>query len=73
MAERDEGDPAAILERLVDRFAAERLCWGSDHPQDQRGTYADKVALAHHATRTLGPTEREAVLADTALGLWFPA
>ena len=71
MAERDEGDPAPIVERLVERFSAERLCWGSDHPQDQRSTYPEKVALAHHATRTLDPPDREAVLAGTALALWF--
>ena len=53
MAQRDEGDPAGIVERLASAFGANRLCWGSDHPQDQRSTYAGKVELAHHATRTL--------------------
>jgi L-fuconolactonase len=73
MAERDEGDPAPIVERLATAFGANRLAWGSDHPQDRRLTYAGKVELAHHATRTLGPAERDAVLAGTALHLWFPA
>jgi len=73
MAERDEGDPMHIVERLVSAFGAERLCWGSDHPQDQRSTYAGKVELAHRATRGLDPAERDAVLADTARRLWFSA
>jgi L-fuconolactonase len=73
MADRDEGDPAPLVERLASAFGANRLTWGSDHPQDQRSTYAGKVELAHHATRTLGPAERDAVLADTALRLFFPA
>lgn len=73
MADRNEGDPAPIVERLTSAFGASRLCWGSDHPQDQRSTYAGKVELAHQATRNLGPAERDAVLADTALRLWFPA
>jgi L-fuconolactonase len=72
MADRDEGDPAGIVERLAAAFGANRLCWGSDHPQDQRSTYAGKVALAHHATRTLDPAERDAVMAETALRLFFP-
>jgi L-fuconolactonase len=73
MAERDEGDPARIVDRLVSAFGANRLCWGSDHPQDQRSTYAGKVELAHHAVRDLGPAERDAVLADTARRLFFSA
>ena len=71
MAQHDEGDPAGIVERLTSAFGANRLCWGSDHPQDQRSTYAGKVELAHHATRTLGAGDRDAVLAGTAMRLWF--
>jgi predicted TIM-barrel fold metal-dependent hydrolase len=70
-AERDEGDPAGVVERLAAAFGAHRLCWGSDHPQDQRLPYAGKVELAHRATRTLGPADRDAVLTGTALRLWF--
>ncbi len=73
MAQRDEGDPAGIVERLASAFGANRLCWGSDHPQDQRSTYAGKVELAHHATRTLDAADRDAVLAGTAMRLWFNA
>ncbi len=73
MAERDEGDPAPIVERLASAFGANRLAWGSDHPQDQRHTYAGKVELAHQAVRGLGPAERDAVLWGTAARLWFPA
>ena len=72
MADRDEGDPAPLVERLATAFGANRLCWGSDHPQDQRSTYPGKVELAHHAVRSLGAADRDAVLADTALRLWFP-
>jgi len=60
-----------LSERLASGFGANRLCWGSDHPQDQRSTYAGKVELAHHATRTLEAADRDAVLAGTAMRLWF--
>ena len=71
MAERDEEDPVGVVERLASAFGADRLCWGSDHPQDQRRAYAGKVELAHRALRTLDAAERDAVLAGTALRLFF--
>ena len=67
-----EGDPAPIVDRLATAFGAHRLCWGSDHPQNQALSYAEKVELAHQATRALGPAERDAVLSGTATRLWFP-
>ena len=72
MAERDEDDPAPVVERLVSAFGAGRLCWGSDHPQDQRRPYAGKVELAHRALRTLDPADRDAVLSGTATRLFTP-
>ena len=68
-----EGDPAPIVGRLASAFGAHRLCWGSDHPQNQSRSYAEKVELAHQATRELDPAERDAVLSGTALRLWFPS
>lgn len=70
-AERDEGDPAPMLERLVDAFSANRLCWGSDHPQDQRHDYAGKLALAKHAARNLDDAQRHSLFASTAERLFF--
>ncbi len=71
-ADRDEGDPAPWLERLLEAFDAERLCWGSDHPQDQRRPYGDKLTLARHAARNLDAGARDALLGGTALRLWWP-
>ena len=70
-AERDEGDAAPMLERLVDAFGADRLCWGSDHPQDQRHDYAGKLALAQHAARNLDDAQRRALFSSTAERLFF--
>lgn len=71
-AERDEVDPAALAERLVAAFGSHRLCWGSDHPQDQRHDYAGKLALAHRATRNFDEESRNDFFNDTGAGLFFP-
>lgn len=70
-AEATEGDAAPTVERLVTMFGADRLCWGSDHPQDQRHDYAGKVALARRATRDLDESSRAAVLGTTGRRLFF--
>lgn len=70
-AEAADGDAAPTVERLVGTFGADRLCWGSDHPQDLRHDYAGKVALAHRATRGLDDTARDALLGATGRRLFF--
>lgn len=70
-AERDAGDAAPLVERLAHAFGVNRLCWGSDHPQDQHRDYAGKLALARHATRTFDVTAREEFFANTSSRLFF--
>ena len=70
-AERDEGDPARVVERLAAAFGTNRLCWGSDHPQDQHHDYAGKLALARHATRSFDETSRAHFFNDTGARLFF--
>jgi L-fuconolactonase len=72
MADRDDNDPAPYIEMLVEAFGTDRLCWGSDHPQDQRHTYPEKIALARTATRNLTVSERDAFFFTTALRLFWP-
>lgn len=66
-----DGDAAPTLERLVERFGAHRLCWGSDHPQDRRHDYAGKVALARAASRNLDAESIEALTGGTGARLFF--
>ena len=66
-----DGDAAPTLERLVDRFGAHRLCWGSDHPQDRRHDYVDKLALARDAARSLDDASRHALFDTTGRRLFF--
>ena len=70
-AEAADGDAAPTLERLVERFGAQRLCWGSDHPQDRRHDYVGKLALAAHAARSVDDASRNALFATTGRRLFF--
>ena len=63
-------EPAATLERLVDRFGIDRLLWGSDYPASHERGYGDWVTLARTATRRLASAEAERFLSGTALALW---
>ncbi len=51
--ERAGADPAALVDQLADSFGADRLLWGSDHPQTDLGDYRHHVELARHAVRRL--------------------
>jgi L-fuconolactonase len=54
-------DAAPLVKRVVATFGASRVMWGSDIAQS-RGTYEYMVGLAHAATRSLSPTEKDQVL-----------
>lgn len=69
----DGDDPARFLEPLVAAFGAERLCWGSDHPQHESRTYGEMVALAQRAARNLTAPEQAAFLGANTLRLWWPS
>jgi L-fuconolactonase len=66
-----QGEPARLVEQLVERFGPTRVVWGSDFPQTAELDYAGKLALAAVATAGLSPSEREAVMAGNAASLWF--
>lgn len=63
--------PRSAVSRLLDLFGAERIVWGSDHPQVRDRSYADLVALAIDAIDGLDPTTQAAILTRTATRLWF--
>jgi predicted TIM-barrel fold metal-dependent hydrolase len=63
----------STVERLADAFGAGRLCWGSDHPQHQGLTYAEKLALAGRATSGFTDDARADFFAGTASGLGWCA
>ena len=66
-------DPADAVDLLVGEFGADRLCWGSDHPQTHSMTYGEMVDLGRRAVRNQPAASQEAFLAGTARRLWFEA
>jgi predicted TIM-barrel fold metal-dependent hydrolase len=63
-------DPAATVSLLAGAFGADRLVWGSDHPQTE-GSYASLVELARTAAAHLDEPGRADFLGGTARRLWF--
>jgi L-fuconolactonase len=68
---RTNGGTRALVGHLVARFGADRVAWGSDHPQSYELPYPRMVALAKDACVGLEPDARDAVLGGTAARLWF--
>ncbi|MEZ5245250.1 MAG: amidohydrolase family protein [Acidimicrobiales bacterium] len=64
-------DPAATVGRLLDLVGADRLAWGSDHPQVRDRTYDELAALGRLAVERLPDATRAAVLEGTTARLWF--
>jgi len=64
-------DAGGTVRRLLDLVGAERLAWGSDHPQVRDRSYGDLVRLAHAAVEGLPDATRAAVLEGTTARLWF--
>ena len=63
--------PAATVDRLIDLVGADRLAWGSDHPQIRDRSYGDLVNLARGAVEHLDEMQRAAILSATTTRLWF--
>ncbi len=66
-----DADPATFVDTLAAAFGANRLCWGSDHPQHQTKTYRQMLDLALDASRHLTADERTAFLGGNAAALWW--
>jgi L-fuconolactonase len=67
----DQGSPARLVEQLVEAFGPGRVVWGSDFPQTASLDYAGKLELAAMATAGLSAGDRDAVMADNAVSMWF--
>ena len=68
---RRAGDEGLDLwRRIVARYGARRLLWGSNYPVSQEGSYADMVDLGSRALPFLSDADREWVMAGTAVSLW---
>ncbi|MBS12215.1 MAG: hypothetical protein CME19_11515 [Gemmatimonadetes bacterium] len=66
-------DTHPILLRILEAYGRERCIWGSDFPCEhwlKKATYAQHLDL-FRSELGLSETDQEAILRDTALGLWF--
>ncbi|MEM7143473.1 MAG: amidohydrolase family protein [Actinomycetota bacterium] len=64
-------EPDATVRRLLDLVGADRLAWGSDHPQVRDRTYAELADLGRRAVEGLPDEARTAILAETTRRLWL--
>jgi L-fuconolactonase len=62
-------DPSVALERLVNTFGADRIMWGSDAPNTP-GDYADMLDWMRSSMSNLSESDREWILAGTALRVY---
>jgi L-fuconolactonase len=69
-AEKADGDPAAFVAKLIDRFGAERIMWGSDFCQIHDRPYPELVRLGRRGFAGVTTEARDACLGGTALRLW---
>lgn len=63
--------PRAAVSRLLDLFGAERIVWGSDHPQVHDRAYPELVALIVDSVNGFAPTIQTAIRRENSARLWF--
>jgi predicted TIM-barrel fold metal-dependent hydrolase len=59
-----------LLHRLIARFGADRLLWGSNYPPTDEGGYVNTVEIARRALADLPASDQHALFTGTALRLW---
>jgi len=64
------GSPRVVVEKLVDRFGAERIMWGSDFPASPVPSYAAALERAREMTSGLPASAREQILHGTSERVW---
>lgn len=69
-AGKTDGDAAPFVRKLVDRFGADRIMWGSDFCQTHDRSYGELVALGRRAFAALDAASQAACLGGTAQRLW---
>ena len=72
-AAEEAGDPRGFVEKLVARFGAERVMWGSDFSQTHDRPYAALARLGRDAFSSLDPEQQRSCLGLGAERLWFPS
>jgi len=69
-ARRGKSTPREFFARLVDRFGARRLMWGSNFPATYDRSLKDQVDLAKEDLSFLSAEDQRWIFGETALTLW---
>lgn len=64
-------DPASTVERLLTLVGADRISWGSDHPQVRDRTYGELAALGRAAVAAQPARVADAILEENTRRLWL--
>jgi len=69
-ARRGRSTPEEFFRRLVQRFGAQRIMWGSNYPATHDRSFKEQVALAREDLAFLSQEDQGWLFGETALSLW---
>jgi predicted TIM-barrel fold metal-dependent hydrolase len=69
-ARRGKSTSGEFFTRLIDRFGARRLMWGSNFPATYDRSLKDQIDLAKEDLSFLSAEDQRWIFAETALTLW---
>ncbi len=69
-AQRGKGTTKELFKRLVERFGARRLMWGSNFPATNDRSLKDQYDLARNELAFLPDEDQRWIFGETALTLW---
>jgi len=69
-ARRGKSTPSEFFTRLIDRFGAKRLMWGSNFPATYDRSLKDQLNLAKEDLSFLSAEDQRWIFGETALTLW---
>jgi L-fuconolactonase len=69
-ARRGHSTPKEFFSRLIERFGARRIMWGSNFPATHDRSFKEQVELARNELAFLPPEEQSWIFGETALSLW---
>jgi predicted TIM-barrel fold metal-dependent hydrolase len=69
-ASRGRSTPQEFFSRLLERFGANRIMWGSNFPATHDRTFKEQVELAREDLAFLPEGDQRRLFSETALALW---
>jgi predicted TIM-barrel fold metal-dependent hydrolase len=69
-ARRGRSTPKEFFSRLLERFGARRIMWGSNFPATHDRSFKEQVELAREDLAFLPQEDQRWLFSETALSLW---